>query len=178
MADFPTVYWPEWDMDATFLPGDHLPLQSQGRLWAVLVHCYYGDQVVLADIAGRGVTIPSGRIEPGESIDQAAVREVFEETGGRLHHTRRYLIGCHITKRRSGPEAGVEKYSPVFVAEVVHFDSIPEGSESRGFFLLAPEAIAEHYYMWDDLLAAEFEYALSRKEELLRPGTDIADLAG
>jgi len=163
-------------MDATFLPGEHLPLESRGHLWAVLVHAYYGDQVVLADIVGRGVTIPSGKIEPGETIDQAAVREVYEETGGRLHDTRRYLIGCHLSTRRSGPEAGITKYSPVIVAEVVQFDPIPEGSESRGFVLLAPEAVAEQYYMWDDLLAAEFNFALERKEELLPAGIDIKDL--
>ncbi len=163
-------------MDATFLPGEHLPLESQGNLWAVLVHAYYGDQVVLADIVGRGVTIPSGRIEPGETVDEAVVREVFEETGARLHETRRYLIGCHLTTRRSGPEAGITKYNPVIIAEVVQFDPIPEGSESRGFVLLPPEAIAEQYYMWDELLAAEFTYALVRKEELLRSGVDMKEL--
>ncbi|HEX5323434.1 MAG TPA: NUDIX domain-containing protein [Capsulimonadaceae bacterium] len=176
MEQFPTAYWPEWDMDAAFLPGEHLPLESQGHLWAVLVHAYYGDQVVLADIVGRGVTIPSGRIEPGETIDEAVVREVYEETGGRLHETRRHLIGCHLTTKRSGPEAGVTKYSPVFVAEVVQFDPIPEGSESRGFVLLPPEAVADQYYMWDDLLAAEFTYALERKEELLPSGIGLKEL--
>ena len=84
MDTFPTVHWQAWDADATFLPGDELPPDSQGRLYAVLVFLFYGDKVALADIAGRGYCIPSGRIEPGEALDAAAEREVWEETGGRL----------------------------------------------------------------------------------------------
>ena len=47
---FPTVYWKAWDVDATFLPGRHLPPGSLGHLWAALTIVYYGDKVVLADI--------------------------------------------------------------------------------------------------------------------------------
>src|SRR5579875_2774870 len=85
MADFPTVYWAGWDVDATFEPSEELPPASDGRLWAVLGFVFYGDKIVLADIEGRGWCIPSGRIEAGETIDEAIERECFEETGARLH---------------------------------------------------------------------------------------------
>ena len=71
-----------------------LPPESAGHLWAVLLFVFYGDKVALADIEGRGLTIPSGRIEPGETLDEAAVREAWEETGANLDSARRRLIGC------------------------------------------------------------------------------------
>ena len=38
---------------------------------------FYGDKVALADIEGRGLCIPSGKIEPGETLDAAAERETW-----------------------------------------------------------------------------------------------------
>ena len=166
MDPFPSLYWPILGHDVTFLPGVNLPPESEGHLYAVLVHAYFGDRIVVADIAGRGVCIPSGRIEPGETIDAAAVRETYEETGGRLHDTRRRLIGCHLATPRTGARAGETLYCPVFVADVVHFDPLPADSESRGYFLLPPEDLVDHYFMWDELIAAEFAYAYEQRKVL------------
>ena len=173
---FPTVYWAPWDVDATFIACDALPPGSEGRLFAVLVHCFFGDNIVLADIEGRGPTVPSGRIEPGETVDEAAVREVYEETGARLHPSRRRMIGVTVTRSRKEP--GAERYSPVFIAEVTTFDPIPVGSESRGFLLIAPEQVADTYYSWDPLLEAEFEYALEQKDKHFLAGVSVAAFTG
>ncbi len=170
---FPTVYWSTWDVDATFLPCSILPPESEGRLFAVLVHCFFGDNMVLADIEGRGPTVPSGHIEPGETVEQAMIREVYEETGARLHETRRKLIGATITRPRREP--GAQYYSPVFIAEVTHFEPIPDGSESNGFILIAPEQIADTYYSWDALLEAEFAYVMEQRAILLPAGVSLAD---
>lgn len=43
-----------------------------------------GDRLLVIDRAADdwpGVTFPGGHVEPGESISQAAIREVLEETG-------------------------------------------------------------------------------------------------
>ncbi len=40
-----------------------------------------------------GEQVPGGTIEPGEDVDQAALREAFEETGLRNFESARYLIG-------------------------------------------------------------------------------------
>ena len=137
------------------------------------MHCFFGDNLVLADIEGRGPTVPSGHIEPGETVEQALIREVYEETGAQLHPTRRRMVGATITRPRHEP--GAVYYSPVFIAEVTHFDAIPDGSESNGFLLIAPEQLADTYYSWDALLEAEFEYVLERKAELFPPGMSLAD---
>lgn len=176
MPDFPTVYWHTWDSDATFLPGDELPSESQGRLYAVLVFVFYGDKVALADIAGRGLCIPSGRIEPGETLDAAAEREVWEEVGGHLDPERRRLIGCYRLVSRGGPEPGRVRWCPVFVAEALGFESLPAGSESRGLFFAAVEDVADLYFSWDALMAAVFAYAEAQKQALFPIGMRLSEL--
>ena len=173
---FPTVYWRAWDADATFLPGDELPPESQGCLYAVLVFVFYGDKVALADIAGRGLCIPSGRVEPGESLDAAAEREVWEEVGGHLAPDRRRLIGCYRLVTRGGSDAGRVRWCPVFVAEALGFEPIPSGSESRGVFFAAVEDVAELYFTWDPLMAAVFAYAEAQKKALLPIGMRLSEL--
>ena len=175
---FSTVHWSNLHADATFLAGEELPAQSEGKLWAVLTFVFYGDKVALADITGRGLCVPSGKIEPGETVDAAAVREVWEETGATLDPERRRLIGCyHLTPRRE-PGIVPERYCPVFVAEAWSFAPIPEGSESRGVVMAAVEDVADVYFTWDALMAEVFEYAEERRNTLFPVGISITELLG
>lgn len=175
---FPPAYWHFWDVDAVFVPSEQLPEDSRGRLWAVLVFVFYGDKVALADIRGRGLCIPSGRIEAGETLDGAAERECWEETGARLHPEHRRLIGCYRLVPRSGEWAGTERFCPVFIAEALGFEPIPDASESQGLFLAALEDIADLYFFWDPLLAAVFTYAEERRQALFPAGTPLSILTG
>ncbi len=176
--DFSTVYWSAWQADATFEPGEELPPQSEGKLWAVLTFVFYGDKVALTDITGRGLCIPSGKIEPGETVDEAAVREVWEETGGRLHPERRRLIGCYRLGPRGGFGAAPDRFCPVFVAEAWGFAPIPDGSESRGLVLASVEDVADVYFMWDALMAEVFEYAQQQRDALFPVGLPVSALTG
>lgn len=47
----------------------------------VLVIAKYNGQWVLTEHKERGLEFPGGKQEPGESLAQAAAREVYEETG-------------------------------------------------------------------------------------------------
>ncbi len=178
MPFFPTAYWPFLDADATFLPGMELPPESEGQLWAVLVFVFYGDKVALADIAGRGWCIPSGRIEAGETVDAAAERECREETGARLHPQHRALIGCYRLAFREGKRAGDVLYCPVLAAEALGFSALPDGSESDGLLLAAIEDVADLYFYWDELMAAVFEYAEAERGARFPFGTPLASLTG
>lgn len=179
MPDFyPTVYWPEWNSDATFVAGETLPPESAGNLWAVLVFVFYGDKVALAEIEGRGLTIPSGRIEAGETVDAAAVREVWEETGANLDPERRRLIGWYRLVGRGESEGGRPRCCPVFAAEAYGFSPIPAGSESRGLVLAAWEDVADLYFTWDPLMAAVFDYAQERRNALFPVGMPLSKLTG
>lgn len=48
----------------------------------VLVICRYKGKWVLTNHSKRGLEFPGGKVEKNESPVQAAIREVFEETGG------------------------------------------------------------------------------------------------
>ncbi|MDQ0196915.1 RNA deprotection pyrophosphohydrolase [Neobacillus ginsengisoli] len=50
----------------------------------VLVICQYGEAWLLTNHKERGLEFPGGKMEIGESLDEAAQREVYEETGAIL----------------------------------------------------------------------------------------------
>ena len=157
----------------SFLPGTELPAESAGKLYAVLCFLFYGDKLALADIEGRGLCIPSGRIEAGETIDAAIIRECEEETGAHLDPEHRALIGCY---RMVGRKTRAVRWCPVFVADALGFGELPAGSESKGVVFTAPEDVADLYFFWDELLAAVFVYAEEKRGALLPGGILIPPL--
>lgn len=72
--------------------------------------------------------LPGGRIEPGESITDAAVREMLEETGFQVKITR--LLGVY-----SGPEDRIVTFSDnvVQVVDILLEAEIISGILSRSF---------------------------------------------
>lgn len=59
-----------------------------GESWHVLVLCRFQDQWVLTRNRKRGLEFPGGKREQGETIEEAAIREVYEETGGVVNGLR------------------------------------------------------------------------------------------
>jgi 8-oxo-dGTP diphosphatase len=166
---FPTVQWKR-EM-ATFIadvPPDDGLLEP-----AALVFPFYGDRIVLADIATRGWCIPSGHIEPGETAEEAVRREAYEEAGAVLSEV--VYIGYFLL---TDIKTDVQRRAPTFIGAVKGLSAVPAGSESRGMQLVNSEDVAGLYFSWDDLLAAVFVYAEEKRQETLRSGISLAALMG
>ena len=71
----------------------------------VLVICRFGEEWLLTNHKVRGWEFPGGKKEPGETLEEAAAREVLEETGAiacRLHFIAEYKViseGASFVKR-------------------------------------------------------------------------------
>ncbi|UOE93536.1 RNA deprotection pyrophosphohydrolase [Alkalihalobacillus sp. LMS39] len=55
--------------------------KKPGHVWVI---CRYNNQWLLTNHAIRGLEFPGGKIEKGEQPKEAAIREVWEETGARI----------------------------------------------------------------------------------------------
>lgn len=83
MQQFTTEYWPETNSRVQFMPATVLP---DLPITAVKVYVFRDDGLLLANINSRGWDLPGGHIEPDETPEQAVIRELQEETGGRIEH--------------------------------------------------------------------------------------------
>lgn len=71
---------------------DH-PFSKQPK--HVLIVCCYQNKWLLTKHKDRGLEFPGGKVEVGETAEEGAVREVFEETGGKvaaLHYIGQYYV--------------------------------------------------------------------------------------
>lgn len=66
----------------------------------VLVLPFYKDQLIFTKHRTRGIELPGGKIEEGETALAAAVREVYEEIGAALSAIT--LIGQYVVERPEG----------------------------------------------------------------------------
>lgn len=74
----------------------------------VLAICTKGDQWILTRHPERGLEFPGGKMEEGETAEEAALREIYEETGGRAVITD--YLGEYLVQDDRGP----------FVKAIVH----------------------------------------------------------
>jgi 8-oxo-dGTP diphosphatase len=151
-APFPTVYWEFMECLATFDACEPETPNTSAKY--VVVFARRDGGFLLADIDGRGWCTPSGRIEPGESALEAAVRETSEETGAQIINLR--LIGTFLFMNYYTRDFST---FPAYLGEVTVLDEIPLGSESRRRMVAQLRDLPAIYFMWDELLERVFEYA-------------------
>jgi 8-oxo-dGTP diphosphatase len=154
-----------------FVP-DSLSAEVEARYVVVLIGDGQG-RFLLAHIDGRGYCAPSGHIEPGETAEQAARREAYEEAGAVIRCLE--AIGYYRLQpcspavsspqeARTGDE-GAECIAPVFLAQLERLEPVPHGSESRGVRWATLKEMPQLYYQWSPLLEAVFRYARARIEQ-------------
>lgn len=150
---FPSANWN--GSLATFFPSKTLKT-SDYPINIALVFAFDEDRIAAADIQGRGFCIPGGHLKPQETAEEAARREAMEEAGISLCSLS--LIGNFIVV---GEQDQLSHLIPCFMADILEYHPIPEGSESSGIALLRMHELPARYYMWDQLLENVFLYVFS-----------------
>lgn len=75
---------------------DHLPFSTKPKhVWVI---CRYKGKWLLTIHKKRGIEFPGGKVEAGESPEEAAHREVMEETGGSIRSLK--YIGQYEVKAK------------------------------------------------------------------------------
>ena len=121
---------------------------KERKVNGVHAYCFYGDKLVIVYSNIKGYwTLPGGGVEQDETVEEAVVREVFEETNMRVLKQR--IIGYQeifepnrvVTQTRS--VCIVEPIGP-FVA-----DTDPEGDVSE-IKLIDPKDVKQ-YFNWGEI---------------------------
>lgn len=120
----------------------------------VLVVLKHNEKWLLTNHSIRGIEFPGGKAEEGESIEEAAIREVIEETGvtiGNLTRFAEYVVQNDTTFCKA-----------VFTGEIIHIDNHPQLHETRGIVWMTNEELDTcenlSFYMKDEGMAAIREW--------------------
>ena len=122
---------------------------GQPRAFACVLRETDGPELLVFDHPQAGTQIPKGRIEPGESAETAAIRELAEESGLVMEPSR--FIG-HLREQFQHPESGetVNEDWHIWV-----FDALPDLPET--WTHLDEEEGLEFAYRWVPLDATTSE---------------------
>lgn len=112
------------------------PLRKVNSAGAAVFRVKDGQPEVLVIRSGRKWSFPKGHIEPGETEESAALREVLEETGAQI----RLLPGFR--HEAPSPRPGDQRMVIGFAAEYVGGDLRPQDGETDEVIWLPPEEAA------------------------------------
>lgn len=147
----------------TFYPA---PYRAPLRAFAALVFPWKDDQILICDIADRGWTIPSGRVEPNESSEETVYREAREEGGAILHQVQ--YIGCYQIQERQEI-----RWADCYTGRVGDLVEIEATQESKARKLVSMEELPSIYHNWSDLVDLVFRHAYEVCSRLPTPSAEI-----
>ncbi|SDC47198.1 8-oxo-dGTP diphosphatase [Pelagirhabdus alkalitolerans] len=91
----------------------------------VFVICRYHGKWLLTRHKTRGLEFPGGKVEKNESPEEAALREVYEETGGLVNQLR-YLGQYYVDGK------GKKVIKNIYVADIDRLDDVNTYYETHG----------------------------------------------
>lgn len=134
--------------EVTLSFADHPFSKEPKHVWVI---CRYKDKWLLTKHKERGLEFPGGKVEAGETAEQGAIREIYEETGGKvdsIHYIGQYYV--------NGKKEHVIKN--VYFAQISKLVEQPMYFETEGPVLIQeiPENIKENkkysFMMKDEVL--------------------------
>ncbi len=147
-------------LNVIYSEGDPLADLEGKELCVVHAFCFYGDKLVLVNHPKSGWMPPGGSIEPGETYEEAVIREVKEETNMRVIFQR--LIGFQDTYE---PNRIVRQTRSFCVVEPIgDFVSDPDGEIME--IKLIDSADYKKYFDWGERGERIMSQALLFKEFL------------
>lgn len=147
-------------LKACYREGDPLQGVDQVVLQGVHAFCFNNDKLIIVKHPLSGWMPPGGRIEPGESYEEAVVREVKEETNMRVTHQA--LIGYQDIYE---PDRVIRQTRSVCIVEP-DGPFVPSVEEEITEIKLIDPADYKNYFDWGEIGERLMERALELKNEL------------
>lgn len=117
----------------------------------VWVIARYNGKWLLTKHKSRGIEFPGGKVENGETAEQAAIREVMEETGGVVHEL--HYIGQYFVSGKSGN-----------IIKNVYFGEIDKLTEQENYYETEGPVLLDDFP--EDMKTNE-QFSFMMKDEVL-----------
>lgn len=126
-----------YDFSYPYILGTHDLEQDEAAetKWTIIVPVYRGKVIMSFNRQRQHWELPGGHCEHGETPEETAIRECFEETGGRVSSL--YLIGRIPARRASGDS----NLGLVYLAQIDQLDALPNDNEISRRALLPAQDI-------------------------------------
>lgn len=104
-------------VEVTFYPAEKVKIDQV--IYVIIVARYQGKWIFVREKDKSSWSLPAGHIESGETIFEAALRELYEETG---------VVDCEILSINGYRvlEDGKSGYGQLFFAEIHRLGELPE----------------------------------------------------
>ena len=158
------AHWPSGPVRLRWVPQ---PNEYSEPVTAVHCFCFSSRQVVLVDVAGRGISIPGGHVLGGESLLDGLRRELAEEACISVDAPQ--LLGAVECDHSENPAFGPSLGYPRLASQLIYAGTVnrilpfvANHETSRRIFVPAQKC-PEQFTEWDVVLQAAFEGALAWK---------------